>query len=117
MKLPFASAMPRFRARATPLYLSTKHRDSPEGACPLAALGSELRHADGATREVTSSGLEQIVTTIASHFPALPPRKSKERAQAILAAMVGGMVLSRVVTDKMLSESFLRDTKAFILKH
>jgi TetR/AcrR family transcriptional regulator, transcriptional repressor for nem operon len=61
-------------------YLSTKHRDSSEGACPLAALGPELRHADGATREVASGGIEQIVTTIASHFPALPPRESKARS-------------------------------------
>jgi TetR/AcrR family transcriptional regulator, transcriptional repressor for nem operon len=98
-------------------YLSTRHRDSTEGACPLAALGSELRHVDGETREVASSGLEQIVTTIASHLRTLPPREAKARAQAILAAMVGGMVLSRVVTDKALSESFLRVTKAFVLKH
>jgi TetR/AcrR family transcriptional repressor of nem operon len=98
-------------------YLSTRHRDSSEGACPLAALGSELRHADKATREVASNGLEQIVTRIASHLPTLAPREAKARAQAILAAMVGSMILSRVVTDKRLSESLLRDTKAFILKH
>ena len=98
-------------------YLSTRHRDSIEGACPLAALGSELAHVDGETREVASSGLEQIVTTIASQLRTLPPKEAKARAQAILAAMVGSMVLSRVVTDKALSESFLRDTKAFILNH
>jgi TetR/AcrR family transcriptional regulator, transcriptional repressor for nem operon len=98
-------------------YLSTRHRDSTEGACPLAALGSELPRVDGETREVASSGLEQIVATIASQLRTFPPREAKARAQAILAAMVGSMVLSRVVTDKALSESFLRDTKAFILKH
>jgi hypothetical protein len=72
---------------------------------------------DGETREVASSGLEQIVTTIASQLRTLPPKEAKARAQAIVAAMVGSMVLSRVVTDKALSESFLRDTKAFIFKH
>jgi TetR/AcrR family transcriptional repressor of nem operon len=98
-------------------YLSTRHRDCSESGCPLAALGSELRYTDGETRKVASNGVEQIVRIIASHFPELPPREAKARAQAILATMVGSMMLSRVVTDKTLSESFLRDTKAFILKH
>jgi hypothetical protein len=30
--------------------------------------------------------------------------------------MVGGMMLSRIVTDRKLSDSFLRDTRDFVLE-
>lgn len=96
-------------------YLSKKHRDDAEEACPLAALGTELRHADQETRQVASKGIEQIISIIASHLPELSPKQARARAHAIVAAMVGSMMLSRIVTDKKLSETLLRDTKAFIL--
>ena len=97
-------------------YLSKKHRDNSEEACPLASLGTELRHVDQDTRQIASKGVEQIITIIASHLPELPSKEAKARAHAIVAAMVGGMLLSRIVTDPKLSDSLLRDTKAFVLK-
>jgi TetR/AcrR family transcriptional regulator, transcriptional repressor for nem operon len=96
-------------------YLSKKHRDNSEEACPLASLGSELRHSGQDTRRLASKGVEQIITIIASHLSELPPKEAKARAHAIVAAMVGGMMLSRIVTDPKLSDSLLRDTKAFVL--
>jgi hypothetical protein len=51
---------------------------------------------------------------IAACFPDLPPKEAKPKARAILSAMVGAMVLSRIATDSKLSDRLLHDTKDFL---
>jgi TetR/AcrR family transcriptional repressor of nem operon len=97
-------------------YLSKRHRDDAEEACPLASLGSELRRAENSTRQVASKAVEQIVSIIEAHLTDLSPKDARSCAHAIVAAMVGGMMLSRIVTDRKLSDSFLRDTRDFVLE-
>jgi TetR/AcrR family transcriptional repressor of nem operon len=97
-------------------YLSKRHRDDSEEACPLASLGSELRRAENRTRRVASKAVEQIVSIIEAHLTGLSPKDGRSCAHAIVAAMVGGMMLSRIVTDRKLSDSFLRDTRDFVLE-
>ncbi len=97
-------------------YLSKQHRDEFEEACPLASLGSELRFAEEETRDVASRGIERFISVIAARFPKLPPREAKTKARGVVAAMVGGMMLSRIVTDSKLSDRFLRDTKNLIVQ-
>jgi TetR/AcrR family transcriptional repressor of nem operon len=97
-------------------YLSKRHRDDAEEACPLASLGSELRHAEDNARQVASNAVEQIVSIIEAHLSGLSPKEARSRAHAIVAAMVGGMMLSRIVKDRKLSDSFLRDTRDFVLQ-
>ena len=97
-------------------YLSKRHRDDSEEACPLASLGSELRHAKNSTRQVASKAVEQIVSIIEAHLAGLSPKDARSCAHAIVATMVGGMMLSRIVTDKNLSDSFLRDSRDFVLE-
>src|SRR5260370_17277024 len=45
-------------------YLSQKHRDHYNGACPLAALGTELPRADKKTPAAASAGLDRFITEI-----------------------------------------------------
>jgi TetR/AcrR family transcriptional regulator, transcriptional repressor for nem operon len=97
-------------------YLSKRHRDDSEEACPLASLGSELRRAKNRTRRVASKAVEQIVSIIEAHLSGLSPKEARSLAHAIVAAMVGGMMLSRIVTDRKLSDSFLRDTRDYVLE-
>jgi len=97
-------------------YVSSTHRDNTEEVCPLAALGSELYRADEGTRDAASRGIVRLISLIESRLPRLSPKEAKSRARAIVAAMVGSVVLSRVVTDPKLSDSLLRDTREFILQ-
>jgi TetR/AcrR family transcriptional regulator, transcriptional repressor for nem operon len=97
-------------------YLSKRHRDDSEGACPLASLGSELRRAENSTRQVASKAVEQIVSIIEAYLTGLSPKDARSFAHAIVAAMVGGMMLSRIVTERKLSDSFLRDTRDFVVE-
>ena len=96
------------------LFLSTKHRDSLESSCPLPSVGSELRLAENDARQAISQGIERFVSMIAACLPDVPPKEAKPKARAILSAMVGAMVLSRIVTDSKLSDRLLSDTKDFL---
>ena len=96
-------------------YLSRKHRDHYNGACPLAALGTELPRADKKTRAAASAGLDRFIAAIERKLSS-SHKDAQARARAIAAAMVGGIVISRITTDEKLSNSILRDTKAFVLE-
>lgn len=96
-------------------YLSQKHRDRYNRTCPLAALGTELPRADKRTRAAAAAGLDRFIAVIENKL-SRSRKDAKARARAIAAAMVGGIVISRIATDRKLSNSILRDTKAFVLK-
>jgi len=97
-------------------YLSQKHRDNyGEAACPLAALGTELSRADRKTRAAASAGLDRFIAAIETKLSS-SHKDAKARARAIAATMIGGVIISRITTDEKLSNSILRDTKAFVLE-
>lgn len=96
-------------------YLSPRQRDNPANGCPLAALGSDLRRADANTRDIASDGYLRLVEIVRGQIEALPPREAKARATAIVSAMVGAMILARVVNDTGTSNRILKDTRDFIL--
>ena len=53
---------------------------------------------------------------MAQSFPDLPPREANAKAHAIVSAMVGAVMLSRIVNDTRLSDQLLRDTREFVTK-
>jgi TetR/AcrR family transcriptional repressor of nem operon len=97
-------------------YLSANHRDSVGDACPLSSLGTDLRRADQHTRDTASEGLKAVIALLAKQITDVPPDEAKKRAHAIMAAMVGGVVLSRIANNAHLSETILRETRKLILK-
>jgi TetR/AcrR family transcriptional regulator, transcriptional repressor for nem operon len=105
------------RKRLLTRYLTSKHRDNPATGCPLAALGSDLRRADSRTREAASAGYRRLVEIVAAQLDGFLPDEANARATAIVSAMVGSMILSRIVTDSKVSDSILRETRDFLLQH
>ena len=97
-------------------YVSRTHRDNTQEVCPLAALGSELQRAEERTRDAASRGILRLIALLEKRLSDLPPKEAKSRAHAIVAAMVGSVFLSRIVTSPKLSDSLLRDTRDFILE-
>ncbi|MEO8207114.1 MAG: TetR/AcrR family transcriptional regulator [Chthoniobacterales bacterium] len=87
-------------------YLCPEHRDHPESGCPLAAFASEINRHAMATRKAYAKKLQGMLIYIET---LLPPSNS-EKAQAILATLVGGMQLARAVPDKKLSTQILHST-------
>lgn len=97
-------------------YVSRAHRDRPRTGCPLAALGSELARRDERTRNAAIEGFLQLSRLIASHLETVPSRKRAEMSMAIVSAMVGAIILARIVPDSRTSDSVLVATRDYIIQ-
>jgi TetR/AcrR family transcriptional regulator, transcriptional repressor for nem operon len=87
-------------------YLSTHHRDHRGSGCPVAALASEAVHESKPVREVFTRGLQEQLDQLARTGGG---REDQRRRTAITdwSAMVGALILSRLVTDEELSTEIL----------
>jgi TetR/AcrR family transcriptional repressor of nem operon len=95
-------------------YLSAKHRDDPGDACLFATLGTEAaRVSDEARHAMTVAVRNQIQEFSRS----APGRSATERRQAAIgnwSAMIGALLLARVVDDPELSDQLLVDTRNWL---
>jgi TetR/AcrR family transcriptional repressor of nem operon len=89
-------------------YLSDRHVEHPESGCSLAALGSETRRQSPALRRIATRQVRGLAGLLAAQLPGGDTPDNRERALAMLSAMVGALSLSRVVDDPALSRA-LRD--------
>ncbi len=88
-------------------YLSGAHRDTVAGRCPLPALAADVARKSDTTRESYERDFLRYVNEIEGLLPesSVPPR---ERALAIVAQCVGGLMLSRAVRSEKLSDQILK---------
>ena len=89
------------------LYLSPKHRDAPGAGCAIAALGPEIARQDASLRDAFATEVTQQLDTLASFMPGQTPGHRKTQAMALLAQMVGAIVISRVLGRKATSDDVL----------
>ncbi|MBY3064782.1 TetR/AcrR family transcriptional regulator [Rhizobium laguerreae] len=92
-------------------YLSPQHRDAPDMGCPMAALVSEVPHQSDAIQRRFAAGSEAFIA-LASENLGRPNEASVERREQglfMIAAMMGGLALSRALktADPMMSEAVL----------
>ena len=83
-------------------YLSRWHRDHPGDGCTMAALAQEVARSTPELKAAFEQGLDRIFSA-----------RGGDRKQAIfrVAAMVGGVVLARVVEDRRLSDEILNSVR------
>ncbi|MBU1212167.1 MAG: TetR/AcrR family transcriptional regulator [Alphaproteobacteria bacterium] len=94
-------------------YLSAEHRDAPGRGCPLAALCSEMPRQSEGVRTRFTAGLREMISALSEpQGSGTKQRKRDEAAIAMVASLVGALVLARAVTDPKLSNDILRATKA-----
>jgi len=86
-------------------YLSTAHRDAPADGCPLPALASDAAH-QPAVRRAYTEGVRDALARIEALAPGAD-------SKALLAGMVGALVIARAVDDEELSAAMLRETRRF----
>jgi TetR/AcrR family transcriptional regulator, transcriptional repressor for nem operon len=89
-------------------YLSTEHRDDRAGGCILPALGAEMPRARRSSRR----RFEQRLLFLLDHMTerlAMKDARGVNRDEVIasVALSVGGLVLSRAVTDRALADQIL----------
>jgi TetR/AcrR family transcriptional repressor of nem operon len=98
-------------------YLSFGHRDNLAAGCPMSASASEVARQDKIVGERFAEGFEQIVALMERGLGASAVKADKrQRALAMMAAMVGGVGASRAVAkaDPKLSNQILRAVRQIV---
>jgi TetR/AcrR family transcriptional repressor of nem operon len=85
-------------------YLSDRHVAHPESGCTLAALGSETARQAPALRKIATRQVHGLADLLAAQLPG-DAADNRDRALAMLSAMVGAIALSRMVDDPGLSRA------------
>ncbi len=83
-------------------YLSSKHLGDIDGQCPMIALPSDIARSNPQVRE----SYQQLLSAMISVFEGgqdAKPKASRQKALALAALCVGGMVLARTLPDSSLA--------------
>ena len=104
------SAAARPLAALAGQYLSADHRENVGEGCPFAALGSDTARRSERVRSAFTAGLEPFLALLSNVIPRRSKAQRRRKAIAILAEMVGAMILARAVNDPALSDEILAAT-------
>ena len=97
------------RALVAAFYLSRKHRDSTEQACPIPAAVGEMGRLPDNFRSALNEHIGLMVAQLATSPEAI------DKVLAELALMVGGLALARALGAGELSDRLLRAAKSAVL--
>lgn len=101
------SAVPPDQALKTLVatYLSKDHVDAIETGCPISALGSEMPRQSPEVRRAATLRIKEMIDLVARQLPDWGQPSAHERALAMVASMVGTLILARAVDDSALSDA------------
>lgn len=92
-------------------YVSTVHRDRPEGGCAIAALSSDVHRQGRKARAAYDAGVTGLVKAIARFLPGEDEPKKRALAVSMLAEMTGAVAAARAVSDPKLSDEILASAR------
>jgi AcrR family transcriptional regulator len=92
-------------------YLSSEHLGDLDGQCPMIALPSDVARASNDVQAAYQYLLEAMVGLFEGSILG-PKRKRREKALALAALCVGGMVLARALPDSDLAQAVRRSAHA-----
>ena len=101
---PSAVTQPRAQ-RIVDAYFSREHLDDRDDCCPLIGTASDVQRGGGAVKAAYQEVVEQLVKVFEDH---LNEPQARERALALVALCVGGMVLARNIGDPDLADDVRR---------
>jgi TetR/AcrR family transcriptional repressor of nem operon len=96
-------------------YLTRLHRDDPGNGCAVPTLGAEIARESPKTRKAFAAKLEQMIDVLAAQIPGVPPKAARRQAMAMLATMMGTMVLARIAGTGAFSDEILDAGRAALL--
>ena len=91
--------------RIVDAYFSREHLDDRDDCCPLIGMASDVQRGGGAVKAAYQEVVEQLVKVFQDH---LNEPQARERALALVALCVGGMVLARNIGDPDLADDVRR---------
>jgi TetR/AcrR family transcriptional repressor of nem operon len=93
------------------LYLHQLQCKDPLYLCPLANLGSELRHSDEQVKATTVDGYERLVRLVAQQTQKLGIAGHADVANAIVSTLVGAVTLTGLAPDPGTEETILLNAR------
>ena len=96
-------------------YLSRTHRDMIAEGCPLSSITPDVIRGTDQVRENYEKSVQQFASSIIEHLES-GETSENERALAIVAQCIGGLMLSRAVKDEELSKQLLRASRHAAMK-
>jgi TetR/AcrR family transcriptional repressor of nem operon len=88
-------------------YLTSVHRDDPGHGCAIPTLAAEIARESPRTRKAFAAKLEQMIDVFAAQILDVPRKAARKQAMAVIATMMGTMVLARVAGNGDFSEEIL----------
>jgi TetR/AcrR family transcriptional regulator, transcriptional repressor for nem operon len=95
-------------------YLSRAHLDDVEGSCPVIGLANDVARSVGPAKRAYRQVMEMMADIFAANLGSSPPSApeaesaapgaARQRALAMVALCVGGMVLARAVDDDSVAD-------------
>jgi TetR/AcrR family transcriptional regulator, transcriptional repressor for nem operon len=95
-------------------YLAPDHRDDLAGGCPTAGLAAEVIRQAPDARKVMTEGVRRQIERLSQIAPGKNASETRRAAIGSWAAMVGAVILARLVDDPALSDELLEQTRAWI---
>ncbi|PRY04466.1 TetR/AcrR family transcriptional regulator [Paraburkholderia sp. BL25I1N1] len=95
-------------------YLSPGHRDNLAQGCPVAGLAAEAIRQAAEARAVMTAGIRHEIELRSRSSPDCTDRETREAAIGSWAAMIGAVILARLVDDPKLSDEVLEGTHSWI---
>jgi TetR/AcrR family transcriptional repressor of nem operon len=123
--LESAENLARALARAKPgaelvslvdTYLADNHVAAPEHGlgCAIAAAGSEVPRQCPEVRRAVSRRIKDLIGTIERQLPGWGKPAAHDKAMAVVATMVGALMLARAVDDAQLSKALRKSARESI---
>ena len=85
-------------------YLSNEHMANIENGCSFAALGSEMPRQAPEVRKASTCRIKEMISLIKNKLA--DQSNAYEKSLVMMSTMIGTLLLSRAVDDKVLSEDF-----------
>jgi TetR/AcrR family transcriptional repressor of nem operon len=93
-------------------YLSVGHRDNRSHSCVFSSLGTEAARGSADLREGMTGAVRRRIDNLSAAAEGATPQEKRRAAIAAWSAMVGAMILARIVDDDDLSKEILSATRA-----
>jgi TetR/AcrR family transcriptional repressor of nem operon len=96
-------------------YLSRQHFDDVENSCPMVALPTDVRRSSPEVRRAFESVFTAMIALLERSMPGRSGGVRRQKAQAIAALCVGGLVVSRALHDVSLANNLREASMAVAL--
>lgn len=92
-------------------YVSAAHRDRPDRGCPITTLSNDLPRQGEPARAAFNDGVRSLIGAISSRLTVGAPQDRFALAGSLVAEMAGAVTLARAVSDPVLSDDLLEQTR------